>query len=98
MSKPLAVAVNCGYVKIRAHPNYYYVGRPTVWGNPYSVKRYGREDAIRLYREWIMTQPLLLEMLPKLRGKMLGCYCAPLACHADVLAELVNALPDTKTR
>jgi len=25
-----------------------------------------------------------------LRGKILGCYCAPLACHGDILARIAN--------
>jgi hypothetical protein len=32
--------------------------------------------------------------LPELRGKVLGCWCAPAACHGDVLAEMVAALDD----
>lgn len=28
--------------------------------------------------------------LEKLRGKTLGCWCSPLACHADVLVELLG--------
>jgi hypothetical protein len=31
--------------------------------------------------------------LPELRGKDLVCWCAPDACHADVLLELANAGP-----
>lgn len=49
-----------------------------------------REEAIRHYREWIVTQPELMAALPELRGKVLGCWCAPLACHGDVLVELAN--------
>ena len=26
--------------------------------------------------------------LPELRGKILGCWCAPKVCHGDVLVEL----------
>lgn len=29
--------------------------------------------------------------LAELRGKVLGCWCKPKACHADVLKELVDA-------
>jgi hypothetical protein len=28
--------------------------------------------------------------LPELKGRVLGCWCAPLACHGDVLAQLAN--------
>jgi hypothetical protein len=30
--------------------------------------------------------------LPELRGKRLVCYCHPLPCHGDVLAELADAV------
>ena len=68
-----------------------YVGRPSKWGNPFHIGPDGtREDVVRLYREWLQRQPHLVRALPELRGKVLGCFCAPHACHADVLAELAN--------
>ena len=33
----------------------------------------------------------LLALLPDLRGRRLGCWCAPLPCHAMVIAELADA-------
>jgi hypothetical protein len=75
-----------------------YIGRPSKWGNPFSHKdgtlaefRVGsRDEAVDAYRDWIATQPDLLVDLPELRGKVLGCWCAPLRCHGDVLVELAN--------
>jgi hypothetical protein len=32
----------------------------------------------------------LLGRLGELRGKALGCWCAPELCHADVLAKLLE--------
>lgn len=37
-----------------------------------------------------MTQPKLLNSLHELKGKTLACFCAPKACHGDVLLELAN--------
>ncbi len=69
----------------------WYIGRPSVWGNPFEIGKDGsREEVVAKYREWILTQPELLELLPLLRGKVLGCWCAPKACHGDVLMELAN--------
>jgi hypothetical protein len=62
----------------------------STWGNPYSVKKYGREKAIQLYREKLLASPLLLNQLHQLRGKTLGCWCKPDKCHGDVLVELVD--------
>jgi hypothetical protein len=62
------------------------VTRPGKWGNPYTVEEYGREQAIRLYREWLIGKDL-----SELRGKDLACYCVlGEPCHADVLLELAN--------
>lgn len=68
-----------------------YVGRPSRWGNPYTIGKDGdREAVIRKYREYLLANPELMARLPELRGKVLGCWCFPKACHADVLVELAN--------
>ena len=75
-----------------------YIGRPSKWGNPYShkpgtkaeIQVATREEAITKYREWILNKPELLAALHELRGKVLGCWCKPAACHGDVLAELAD--------
>lgn len=75
-----------------------YIGRPSKWGNPFShldgtlaeFKVASRDEAISAYREWIQTQPDLLASLSELKGKTLACWCHPLPCHGDVLAELAD--------
>ena len=68
-----------------------YIGRPSIWGNPFEIGRDGtREQVIEKYRAWVQEQPNLMARLPELRGKILGCWCAPAACHGDVLIELAN--------
>jgi len=78
-----------------------YVGRGSKWGNPWShlpasidtkaqFRVATREEAIEKYREYIQTRPDLLAALPELKGKRLGCYCKPSACHAEVLVELIE--------
>lgn len=75
----------------RNQPHDVYIGRPSKWGNPFVIGVHGtREEVIAKYEEWIQTQPELLAALPELRGKTLGCFCAPLPCHGDVLAKLAN--------
>jgi len=58
------------------------------WANPFSVKTYGREEAIRKYKEYILSKPELIKALGELKGKTLGCWCHPESCHGDVLVEL----------
>lgn len=80
-------------VHVKRDPYDVYIGRPGKWGNPFQIGRDGtREEVIRKYREWIMTQPELLAALPELRGKVLGCWCKPAACHGDVLKELAESI------
>lgn len=70
------------------------MGRPGKWGNPYVVGVHGRrKEVIQLYREYLEGRPDLLASLQELHGKTLGCWCAPLPCHADVLLELANDPP-----
>ena len=78
----------------RQEPHDVYIGRPSKWGNPFAIGRHGtREEVIAEYRCWIQTRPALLAALPELKGKRLGCWCKPAACHGDVLAELAESLP-----
>lgn len=72
-----------------------YVGRPSKWGNPFVIGKDGdREEVIRKYHRWILGLPGLLADIQELRGKRLACWCAPLACHADVLAGMANEWED----
>jgi len=72
------------------------ISRPGPWGNPYRLApgagEVERARAIATYEHHLDSRPDLPAALPELRGKALGCYCAPLACHGDVLAARVNAL------
>ena len=73
-----------------------YIGRPGRWGNPYShlpnttaqFRVSTRAEAIRKYREYILSSPQLLADVKSLKGKVLGCWCKPLSCHGDILKEL----------
>ena len=86
-SPPISRVVNR-----RFRPYDIYIGRPSIWGNPFVLDKDGsREEVIEKYREWIQQQPELMAALPKLRGKVLGCWCKPQSCHGDVLVELLTA-------
>ena len=67
-----------------------YVGRPTKWGNPYVIGRDGsRAQVIERYRAHLHHSGLI-NQIDELTGKDLVCWCAPAACHADMLLELAN--------
>lgn len=68
-----------------------YIGRPSKWGNPFPLRNEAdRMQVIIEFEAWIRSQPELMAALPELKGKILGCFCAPKPCHGDVLARLAN--------
>ena len=65
--------------------------------NPFKVGKDGtRDEVIAKFREFlrakIQSHPAFLDELLLLKGKTLGCWCKPEACHGDVLLEVVNSL------
>jgi hypothetical protein len=93
-------------VHINKEPYDLKICRPSIWGNPYSHKEgtlaefkvKTRKEAIEKYREYLLNNKELLEKLPELRGKVLGCHCKQtdknIPCHGDVLVELLNRKVD----
>lgn len=68
-----------------------YIGRPSQFGNPFIMGKDGTiEEVIEKYKNWIITQPELIDKLHELRGKRLGCFCKPKDCHGDILVELIS--------
>jgi len=76
-----------------------YVGRPTKWGNPYRAEECagGQADAVACFRVLVESEPeTIADIQKELRGKKLACWCSlSKPCHADVLAEIANRLPDS---
>jgi len=78
-------------VHCKREPYDIYIGRPSIWGNPFTIGPDGtRIEVIEKYRDYLLNNPKLLAALPMLRGKVLGCWCAPKSCHGDILVELAN--------
>jgi hypothetical protein len=70
---------------------YVNIAGPGVWGNPFSIPRDGdRVTVIKKYHQHLMREPNLLERILELKGKVLGCWCAPFACHGDVLISFLE--------
>lgn len=96
---PVRVKVTGDLFHGRIPPGAVYVGRQarglrrSPFANPFTTKRYGRDEAIRLYREYLLTTPGLLDAArAELAGRDLACWCNPGdPCHADVLLESILA-------
>jgi hypothetical protein len=72
-----------------------YIGRPSVFGNPYVAGKDGtRDEVIEKYRlylhERIKTDAKFKAQVDGLKGLRLGCFCAPAHCHGDVLVEYLD--------
>ena len=78
-------------VHCKKEPYDIYIGRGSKWGNPFKIGEHGsREEVIRRYEEYVRANPNLLNSLGELKGKTLGCWCRPKACHGDVLVKLIH--------
>ncbi len=68
-----------------------YFGNPFRMGNGIS-----REDAVqkfqRYFTERIEKDSEFRRRVLTLKGKRLGCFCKPKACHGDVIADWLNRM------
>jgi hypothetical protein len=96
MSTPTAVELpDTRVVNLRTEPYDVYIGRPSRWGNPFVIGRDGsRADVIAKFRTYARGSAVIQNHIQELQGKRLGCYCAPLPCHGDVLREMADATTD----
>ena len=90
-------------VHCKREPYDVYIGRPSKWGNPYKLAAKATDDerdhCIALYRRYLVQRTDLAQAaVRELRGKRLGCYCAPKRCHGDVLAEFADKFQETIER
>jgi len=67
-----------------------YIGHGTIWGNPFIIGKDGtRKEVIDKYRIYASTNQKIIDSLPDLKDKVLGCWCKPKPCHGDVLIEMI---------
>lgn len=77
-------------------------GQDGIFGNPFSAaKDGGRERAVALYREYFLKRLRIdtefATRVEELRGKRLGCFCAPKLCHGNVIVNYLDVEPMSKT-
>lgn len=73
---------------------YVRIDRRGPWGNPFELPGDGdRDTVIANYKQhYLPYKPSLLDQLHELKGKALGCWCAPEPCHGDVLKNGADEL------
>lgn len=79
-----------------------YIGRGSIWGNPYSHMQgtkaqwtvETRDQAVDSYRKYLWQKikngEITVDMLIALDGKRLGCYCAPQRCHGEIIVAAIE--------
>lgn len=89
LKRPTGKVVHC-----KREPYDVYIGRPSKWGNPFSIGKDGnRAEVMRKYEHWFIMQPELMAARGELEGKTLGCWCHPKACHGDILMKMADLMP-----
>jgi len=64
-------------------------------GNPYRLEEHGTRDEVVVQFAVAFARKMLAnddfeEAVNTLEGQTLGCWCAPKACHGDVIATYLN--------
>lgn len=79
--------------------NKYLKEKGSFLANPFKITRQTtREQSIEKYHKWfykqICSDPFFKKAVLTLKGRRLGCWCKPLACHGDVIVDYIeNPVP-----
>lgn len=100
----MTTVINIRRKKGQPMPHYdALIDRRTVFGNPYQIGADGDRELVlskfRTYFNRRLTDPTFRDKVLSLKGKVLGCWCKPLACHGDVIVEYLEheTLPQEHT-
>jgi hypothetical protein len=95
------------HIKTKVHT--VYIGRGSSWGNIFThlpldktqaeYQSPTREASIADFENWFLHSPdpraqWMRDHVHELKGKTLGCFCAPRSCHGDVLARHADKSSD----
>lgn len=91
--------------KVLSQKNFVYIGRVQqfntpfdnggYFGNPFKITgSTTREESLKLFSMYFHKRldkdPEFKKAVLKLKGKVLGCFCAPLSCHGDIIVEYLD--------
>jgi hypothetical protein len=89
-------------VNIHKEPFDVYIGRrgrgqDGYFGNPFRIGHgISREDAVERFEKYfadrIEKDSEFRRRILALKGKRLGCFCKPKACHGDVIADWLDKM------
>lgn len=71
-----------------------YIGRGSIYGNPYECGKDGTlDDVLSRYEKWLdflLLDQIFQREFNNLKGKSLGCFCKPKKCHGDIILKKLN--------
>lgn len=72
-------------------------GQDGYFGNPIRLQKgQSRGETIAAYKQYfyarLASDTEFKQRIHELKGKRLGCFCKPNACHGDVIVEYLNTL------
>lgn len=73
----------------------YYIGRGTILGNPFTVRKFGRPFCLQFYKihfdYMVQHSTEFLNAVKEASGyKRLVCYCKPSDCHGDYILKYIQ--------
>lgn len=93
-------SVGTTVVNVRTSPCDVLIDRTTIFGNPFPEWRWGREECIKRFETYFYARlerdPVWKTNVLRLRGKVLGCHCAPLDCHGRIYVEFLDAYDEVQ--
>ena len=98
--------VNKRAPSFKPNANQRYIGRGSLFGNPFTHLPLGRtkaqfqvktqEESMVCFESWLRERLAndlsLRQKLLELDGHELVCYCKPAPCHGDILIKLIEEL------
>lgn len=67
------------------------LGNPFLIGMLHKDVQISREKAVELFKQWfylkIIHDITYKQRILELKGKILGCWCAPEMCHGDIIID-----------
>ena len=75
------------------HGKYVRCDRFSDFGNPFEMDKDGDRDEVcdNYEQHYLPFKPSIHKQLMNLKGKALGCWCAPLRCHCDTLKNIIDS-------
>lgn len=88
------------YIGRRVGQEFHYGNPFSHLEQSHTIKCRDRKEACEEFEAWIMgwrhcevepkRRQWIIDNLPRIKGRDLGCYCAPKRCHGHLLLQLAN--------